>query len=215
MTCRSLPIVLLPALAVLACSAPPRDDAEALVSNLEEDGGAPDARGAQPPVAPFALSDVAGTARIRWALGDAPPVDGADAKVTIAISGTERRFVLHSTTPSPAGPILPAMHVEFGRGRAKIERGTYDCATTDAVAVVVKADRSKILTVVDGAPQRPCTVTIDEAAEVPPLPNEPLSLTRGARRVVGRFEATLGPRDDGAAATTQLRGAFAAYFHDR
>lgn len=83
----------------------------------------------------------------------------------------------------------------------------YDCAQMEALVLVIGTDGQKQLTVVDGSTQRPCKVVIDEAIDVEQTAGVRL---RSFRKVVGRVEAEVGPRNDGAAPPKNVRAAFAA-----
>ncbi|HVH47159.1 MAG TPA: hypothetical protein VM925_32680, partial [Labilithrix sp.] len=63
----------------------------------------------------------------------------------------------------------------------------------------------KKLTVVDGGPQRPCKVAIDDLQEL----QLKSSRTKVFRHVVGHVEAEVGPRGDAAAPTKTIRATFA------
>lgn len=125
------------------------------------DGGSAEASVMNAPVdvAPFTIADVT-PAKLRFSYDGAPPVDAAQTEWTTVRSGAERRFQIQGATPVPGGNRV--LYVEFGRGQALIERGTYDCAQMEAVALVIGTDGEHRLTVVDGAAQRACKVIIEQ-----------------------------------------------------
>lgn len=171
------------------------------------DGGAADASGTNAPVevAPFSIDEVASTPELRFSYDGAPPVDALQTAWETVISHADRRFKLQGATPVLGGK--PVFFMEFGRGQAFIEKGTYDCAQMEAIVGIIGTDGAKELTLVAGASQRACKVIIDEAVDVDVTTGV---RPRSFRKVVGRVEAEVGPRADGAAPAKILRAAFAA-----
>lgn len=202
--------------AAAGCSAP-SDDASisADESNYTSEAGADagsgeassiDATSAAAEVPAFTVADATGTPKLRFSVDGAAPVEAYEPKWTTDLSG-DRRFKIEGATPIAGGK--PYFYVEFGRGAAFIERGTYDCASLQAIALIVDADGVKKMSVVNGGTPRACQVVIDAAEDmdVSSLP----STTRppSMRKVAGRIEAIVGERTNAAAETKTVRAAFA------
>lgn len=166
------------------------------------DGDASDA-GAE--VASFTLADATVKPKLRFSVDGAAAVDAYEPSWTMLLSGSDRRFRLQGATPVKGGK--PAFYVEFGRGAALIEAGTYDCARKEAIALIVDSDDSKKMTVVDGGESRACEVVVDAVEEVPPSAVGVAS--RSTRKAVGHVSATVGNRADAAAPTKSVRATFA------
>jgi hypothetical protein len=102
----------------------------------------------------------------------------------------------------------PGVYFEVGRvGAQGIGKGTYDCARSEAIVIVVPVGE-KQMTAVRGGPSRPCTIVIEDQKSDPVLVSA-LGSRVLFQRVVGRFEAVVGSRDDAASPTHVVRGAFA------
>ncbi len=159
-------------------------------------------------VAAYTDADVDTTSRMRWSIDGGAVVEGIQVKGETTTSDAHR-FRLTGATPVLGG--RPVVYTEFGRGAALVEVGTYDCAAAQAVVLVLRADGTKVMTAIAGAPSRPCKVIVDEAKEMvitgTPVPIP--SGVRSLRRVTGHIEAEVGPRDDASGATMTVRAAFA------
>ena len=156
----------------------------------------------------YADADVGTTPRMRWSIDGGPIVEGIEVKEETTASD-DRRFRLTGATPILGG--RPVVYTEFGRGAALIEVGTYDCASAQAVVLVLRADGTKVMTAVAGGPSRPCKVIVDAAKEMV-ITGTPVPVPAGVRslrRVTGHIEAEVGPRDDANGATMTVRIAFA------
>jgi hypothetical protein len=211
--------------AVVACTA-----GEETGNTGSADQAFTDEAGAPVPLAEvpsYAVEEVKPNLKMRWSLDGAPVVEGLTQDgVSPILSGYPRRYQLAAVAPSPDHK--PVIIMEFGRGDERIRPGDYDCnvgAAPEAVVVVRENQpQDQLITVVTGAPQRPCKVHIeavqsrldilgctsehrDEArcihASAMPDSNSDM------RWVRGRFEATVGRKDDAASPTRNIRGAFA------
>jgi len=160
------------------------------------------------PVPAFTDADIGIKPRLRFAIDNAAPVDAAGVTLDIVISGADRRFKVTGGTPA-APSSRPVVYTEFGRGAALVEPGIYDCASLQAVVLMVKPDGSKLSTVQPGA-QRRCQVVIDQATNVVSSGG----LVRSVRRVTGHFDADLGPHQSVGGTAATVSGAFAAVFTD-
>lgn len=181
-------------------------------SDAGDAGDAGDASDAAPSspveVGAFTLADVGPTPKLRFSYDGSAAVDAIQTEWVTAISGTDRRFRLQGATPVAGGK--PVFAMEFGRGAALIEKTTYDCASTQAVVVIVDRDGTKKITAVQGGPQRACKVVIDDLREAPRLS----PTAKPTWHVVGHVEADVGPREDAAAPAKSVRATFAAWVHD-
>lgn len=157
----------------------------------------------------FTLADVASKPKLRFSFAGSAPVDAYEPEWTTVISGTDRRFQLQGATPGPGGK--PVFYMEFGRGPAVIEMTTYDCASMQALVLVVDTEGKKQLTVVDGGAQRACRVVVDDVQTVQPTTSP---TARPYYKVIGHVEAEVGPREDGAAPAKSVRATFAATVHE-
>jgi hypothetical protein len=159
-------------------------------------------------------ADVGTKTLMRWSIDGGAVVEGIEVKEETTTSD-DRRFRLTGATPVLGG--RPVVYTELGRGPALIEVGTYDCASAQAVVLVIRADGTKVMTAVAGAPSRPCKVIVDEAKEmvvrgsIVPVP----AGVRSFRRVTGRIEAEVGPRDDASGPVMTVRAAFATEIMER
>jgi hypothetical protein len=211
--CIAVSLFALASLAACSVGSSASDDSiVAGESNYTSEAGAPasDASAtsdATVEVAPFVIADASSvTPKLRFSVDGAPAVDAYDPQWTTLISGTDRRFKLQGATPVQGGK--PVFYVEFGRGAAFIEKGTYDCAASEVIALIVDTDGTKKLTVVDGAAQRACKVVIDDAVDFVPLAGIG-ARPRSWRNVIGHVEATVGDRTNAASETKSVRAAFA------
>jgi hypothetical protein len=165
-------------------------------------------------VSAYTDADVGTKTLMRWSLDGGAVVEGVEVKGETTTS-VDRRFRLTGATLVLGG--RPVVYAEFGRGAALVEVGTYDCASAEAVVVVLRADGTKVMTAVAGGPSRACKVIVDEAREmvvkgsVVPAP----AGVRSFRRVTGRIEAQVGPRDDASGAVMTVRAAFATEIMER
>ena len=159
-----------------------------------------------PPVPAFTDSDIGIKPRLRFAIDGAAPVEGASVSLDIVVSGADRRFKVTGGTPG-APNARPVVYAEFGRGTALVEPGTYDCASLQAVVLIVKADGSKLSTVQPGA-QRRCQVVVDQATVV----TASGGLVRSVKRVTAHFDADLGPHQSVGGTVSTVSGAFASIF---
>jgi hypothetical protein len=202
--------------ALAACSDAPSDDGVGgLESNYTSEGGADASAAETAPTAParpvdvpaFTLADTNGTtAKLRFSYDGSAPVDAIQAEWTTVVSGTDRRFQLQGGTPGAAGG-RPVFYAEFGRGAAIIEKSTYDCASNQAVVLVIDESEKKNLTVVQGGAQRACKVVIDDLKVVQPTTSP---RAKPFYEVIGHVEAEVGPREDASAPTKSVRATFAA-----
>lgn len=142
--------------------------------------------------------------QLRFGIGGEPSTDAV--QVTWTLAGGDRRFQIQGLTPAKGG--VPMLYAEFGRGKAPIESGVYDCAADEAVIVLVEAT-GKLMTAVAGGPQRACRVIIEQAILEPYSTQD-----HSFRRVLGRIEAEVGPRDDAQGATKSIRAAFATMVNE-
>lgn len=148
---------------------------------------------------------------MRWSLDGAPIVEGVKVTLEPSYDG-DRRSRLTGATPVHGD--RPVVYTEFGRGAAVVEVGTYDCAASHAVVLVVRADGTKVMTPVAAGPSRSCKVIVDQATEVPPPPWDPGRIPGSSRRVTGHIEAEVGPRDDAHGPITTVTAAFAMWVID-
>jgi len=206
-----LAVALFSVCSVAACGDGTASNDDALAageSNYTSEGGAGDTSDAAAPVAdvaPFVIADANSTKpKLRFSVDGAPAVDAYQPEWTTVISGAVHRFKLQGATPVQGGK--PVFYVELGRGAAFIEKGTYDCAASEALVLIIDTDGAKKMTLVDGAPSRACKVVIDEAVDFEVTAGV---RPRSARKVLGHVEATVGDRANGASPTKSIRATFA------
>jgi hypothetical protein len=205
------------ALVVLAgCSDALRSDGgEISESAYTSDGGDAEASresgadaGARAAIASFGLGDVGDAPKLKFAIDDGDVVTAIETS-SASSSSVDRKLAMQGFSPVVGGK--PGVYFEVGRAGARgIPVGTYDCAHSEGVVVVVPVGE-KQMTVVRGGASRPCTIVIEDEKSDPVL-----SGAQGAsllfQRLVGRFEAVVGSRDDAASPTHVVRGVFAMKF---
>lgn len=208
-------------LAVVACGAASEDvtaGESEVISAPADAGGTTEAAAADADAGPEAsapaelapYTEYSVEPKLRWSIDGAPVTEGFNAELA-EIASLPHRYRLQALTPTPGGK--PAVYLEFGRGE-DIAVGDYDCAKNEAVVVVVEADGTKKMTAIAQAPSRPCNVHIDAAEPFPELPGMPAPKNPHMKRVLGRFDAVVGLREDAEAPTRTLRGAFAMIVDD-
>jgi hypothetical protein len=158
------------------------------------------------PVPPYTDGDIGLKPRLRFSIDGVAPVEAAGVTLEIVISGADRRFKVTGGTPA-APSSRPVVYAEFGKGAALVEPGIYDCATLQAVVVMVKPDGSKLSTVQPG-PQRRCQVVVDQATVV----TASGGLVRSVKRVTAHFDADLGPHQSVGGTVSTVSGALASIF---
>ena len=177
-------------------------------SDLTADGGDAEAggdAGARAAIPAFVLGDVGDVPRLRFAIDDGDVVAAIETSVPSS-SSVERKLAMQGFSPVAGGK--PAVYFEVGRaGDLTMAAGTYDCARNEALAMMVPVG-DKQMTAVQGGPSRPCTIVIEDQKS-DPVVTGPLGMGSVAQRLVGRFEAVVGARNDPASPTHVIRGAFA------